>query len=196
MGASYRFELCGRLTRGPRGGLMTASFCCETLLRSGSAVIRDFQIAPLRNGEIVSQRERWDEEWREVGRSHGWELPPLAPWPLRLWGIRYVRAAVAAVRLIRQNELSLSSGCSPSGYDDWLFTRLRGVGADDHVWIDDGMLDSSRKFACVPQPTRPVGRSHAAHPEGAGSANAGSSGSLGRPAKPTRHAGRITDAYP
>jgi hypothetical protein len=51
------------------------------------------------NGKTVSKRERWDEEWREVARSQGRELPPPAPWPLRLWGISYVRAAVASVQL-------------------------------------------------------------------------------------------------
>ena len=26
----------------------------------------------------MGKHEQWDEEWREVGRSHGWELPPPA----------------------------------------------------------------------------------------------------------------------
>ncbi len=76
------------------------------------------------NGEIVSKRERWDEEWQEVGRSHGWELPPPAPWPLRLWGIRYVRAAIASAQLIQQNELWLSLDSSLTGYDDWVIYAI------------------------------------------------------------------------
>jgi hypothetical protein len=68
----------------------------------------------------VSKREEWDEEWREVGRSHGWDLPPPAPWPLRLWGIRYVRAAAASIRMIRHIQRSSSSEFFPTGYDDWV----------------------------------------------------------------------------
>ena len=104
------------------------------------------------NGEIVSKHERWDEEWREVGQSHGWELPPPAPWPLRLWGIRYVRAAVASVQLIRQNQLWLSCKVPPLVMMTGLFMRLRGAGAD-------GLIAGSKmncsivtaSFACVAQ---------------------------------------------
>ena len=31
----------------------------------------------------MGKHERWDEEWREDGRTHGWELPR-PRWPLRL----------------------------------------------------------------------------------------------------------------
>ena len=73
----------------------------------------------------MSQHERWDEEWREVGRSQGWELPPPAPWPLRLWGIRYVRAAVASVQLIRRHkQLGASLDYFPTGYDDWVIYAI------------------------------------------------------------------------
>lgn len=75
------------------------------------------------NGEVVGERQRWDEEWQEVGRSHGWSLPPPAAWPLRLWGIRYVRAAVASVRFIRQNEAWRTEEC-PSTYDDWIIYAI------------------------------------------------------------------------
>lgn len=68
----------------------------------------------------MSKRVGWDNEWREVGQSHGWQLPPPAPWPLRLWGIRYVRAAAASVRLIRRIQRSSSAECFPTGYDDWV----------------------------------------------------------------------------
>jgi hypothetical protein len=105
---------------------MAAPFSCEAyrfLVCVPIRVIHDFQITPP-NGEIVSKHERWDEEWREVGLSHGWELPPPAPWPLRLWGIRYVRAAVASVQLIRQNQLGSSLDCIPTGYDDWVIYAI------------------------------------------------------------------------
>jgi hypothetical protein len=75
------------------------------------------------NGEVVSKRERWDEEWREVGQSHGWRLPPPAPWPLRIWGVRYVRAAVATVQFVRKSELWESEECS-SNYDDWVIYAI------------------------------------------------------------------------
>ena len=71
----------------------------------------------------MSKRAQWDEEWREVGRSHGWSLPPPAWGPLRLWGIRYVRAAIASVRLIRRDKLWQSEG-SPSAYDDWVIYAI------------------------------------------------------------------------
>ncbi len=118
---------------GPRPGADTASpqskrlgSCRLFVLRSfphscllpGSARSTKFSDRP--DGEIVSKHQRWDEEWREVGRRHGWELPPPAPWLLRLRGIRYVRAAVAAVALIRQNHRWSSVDCIPTGYDDWL----------------------------------------------------------------------------
>lgn len=77
-----------------------------------------------RNGEPVGQHEQWDEEWREVGRTHGWELPPAAPWPLRLRGIRYVRAAVASVRLIRRHQRGSSLDCIPTGYSDWVIYAI------------------------------------------------------------------------
>jgi hypothetical protein len=88
------------------------------------AMIHDFQIKLFEKGEIVSKREGWDEEWREVGRSHGWQLPPPAPWPLRLWGIRYVRAAVASARLIRRVQRSSSPECFPTGYGDWVIYAI------------------------------------------------------------------------
>ena len=73
----------------------------------------------------MGKHERWDEEWREVGRTHGWELPPAAPWPLRLRGIRYVRAAVASVQLIRrQRQLGVSLDYFPTGYDDWVIYAI------------------------------------------------------------------------
>jgi hypothetical protein len=101
---------------------MAASFSCEACRVPDSRDPR-FSDHTL-NGEIVSKHERWDEEWRDVGRSHGWELPPPARWPLRLWGIRYVRAAVASVRLIRQNQLGSSLDCIPTGYDDWVIYAI------------------------------------------------------------------------
>ena len=55
---------------------MAASFSCEAcrvLFASPIRVIHDIQITTP-NGDIVSKHQRWDEEWREVGRSHGWEL--------------------------------------------------------------------------------------------------------------------------
>jgi hypothetical protein len=67
----------------------------------------------------VSKRGHWDEEWREVGRSHSWTLPTPAPWPLRQWGIRYVRAAIASARLIRRHQLWRSEA-DASSYDDWV----------------------------------------------------------------------------
>ena len=72
----------------------------------------------------MSKHERWDKEWREVGRSHGWELPTPAPWLLRLWGIRYVRAAMASVQLIQKDQLWLSLDCSRTGYDDWVIYAI------------------------------------------------------------------------
>ena len=73
----------------------------------------------------MGKHERWDEEWREVGRTHGWELPPAAPWALRLQGIRYVRAAVASVQLIRrQRQLGESLDYFPTGYDDWVIYAI------------------------------------------------------------------------
>jgi len=75
-------------------------------------------------GEIVSQREQWDEEWRELGRSRGWELPPPAAWPLRIWGIRYVRAAAASVQFIRKNRDLAALDCFPSDYDDWVIYAI------------------------------------------------------------------------
>jgi hypothetical protein len=67
----------------------------------------------------VSKRGHWDEEWREVGRRHNWTLPPPAPWLLRQWGIRYVRAAIASARLIRRHQLWRSEA-DASSYDDWV----------------------------------------------------------------------------
>src|SRR5208282_2713518 len=117
-----------RATDKGQAGPMAASFSPEAYRVLVVLVIyRDFKDQTLRNGGIVSKRERWDEEWREVGRSHGWKLPPAAPWPLRLWGIRYVRAPVASARLIQQNQLWLSLGCFPSSYDDWvIYAIVRG----------------------------------------------------------------------
>lgn len=34
-----------------------------------------------------------DRVWREHGEREGWTLPFVAPWPLRLPGIRIIRAA-------------------------------------------------------------------------------------------------------
>ena len=104
-----------------------AYFCpgkLAALLVPEFAMIYDFQIKLFEKGEIVSKREGWDDEWREVGRSHGWQLPPPAPWPLRLWGIRYVRAAVASARLIRRVQRSSSPECFPTGYDDWVIYAI------------------------------------------------------------------------
>lgn len=67
----------------------------------------------------MSKRSQWDEEWKEVGRRHGWILPPPAPWPLRLWGVRYIRAAVASARYIKKNKLWEYQDF-PSTYDDWV----------------------------------------------------------------------------
>jgi hypothetical protein len=74
----------------------------------GVALITVFKSQMFRKQRIVNERERWDEEWREVGRRNGWQLPPPVTWPLRIWGIRYVRAAAASVRLIRQIQRSSS----------------------------------------------------------------------------------------
>ena len=74
----------------------------------------------------MSDRDLWDEEWRQVGRRNGWELPPPAPWPLRLWGIRYIRAAIATARLIQREKLWLVV-YAPTGYDDWkIYAISRG----------------------------------------------------------------------
>lgn len=75
-------------------------------------------------GEFVSERERWDEEWREAGRSRGWELPRPAAWPLRLWGVRYVRAAAASARLIRKHRDWSPPEAFPSDYDDWVIYAI------------------------------------------------------------------------
>ena len=59
-----------------------AYFCpgkLAALLVPEFAMIHDFQIKLFEKGEIVSKREGWDEEWREVGRSHSWQLPPPCP---------------------------------------------------------------------------------------------------------------------
>lgn len=58
-----------------------------------------------------------------MGRSCGWTLPPAAPRLLRLWGVRYVRAAIASARLIQQNELWRFEEC-PSNYDDWVIYAI------------------------------------------------------------------------
>ncbi len=72
----------------------------------------------------MGAREQWDEEWRRVGRIEGWRLPTPAPWPLRLWGVRYVRAAVASARLIQRHELwrhELRHAAEASStYEDWV----------------------------------------------------------------------------
>jgi hypothetical protein len=67
----------------------------------------------------VSAPGHWDEEWRALGKSQNWTLPPSAPWPLRQWGIRYVRAAILSARVIQRHQL-WKGETEASSHDDWV----------------------------------------------------------------------------
>jgi len=97
--------------------MMQASTCSKLSLASAD-------LAPAAETQLSANgtRDRWDQEWRDLGQFHGWQMPRPAPWLFRLWGIRYLRAAVASVRLISKDPLVLSVGCS--GYDDWVIYAI------------------------------------------------------------------------
>ena len=64
-----------------------------------------------------------EQAWCEDRQRHGWVLPPKAAWPLRLPGIRYVRALIANIRTHRQADAWASIGIGlqgPAPYDRWV----------------------------------------------------------------------------
>lgn len=48
-------------------------------------------------GEMRQAQE--DLAWQRDGDAHEWVLPPKAAWPLRLWGVRFIRAMVLDYRV-------------------------------------------------------------------------------------------------
>lgn len=47
--------------------------------------------------ELIQEDE--DRAWRKDGEANGWTLPPKAAWPLRLWGVRFIRAMILDYRV-------------------------------------------------------------------------------------------------
>ena len=65
--------------------------------------------------------------WLHDAQEFGWKLPPPAPWWLRLWGVRHIRALGCAYRVARHQAIWGALGLLSSGYDEWvLFAIARG----------------------------------------------------------------------
>lgn len=68
-----------------------------------------------------------DKLWQADKKRNGWVLPQPAAWPLRLWGIRNVRAFVLAVRADRHARQWKAMGIGFGGiqqYDLWVIYAI------------------------------------------------------------------------
>lgn len=61
-----------------------------------------------------------DRRWLEDGQRREWTLPPAAPWYLRAWLVRHVRAFVVAWRIDTWDRAWREVGLIPTGYDQWV----------------------------------------------------------------------------
>lgn len=55
---------------------------------------------------------QWDQDaaWRKDAERNGWTLPPKAVWPLRLPGVRFIRAAWMDYRVSKASSQWASVG--------------------------------------------------------------------------------------
>lgn len=68
------------------------------------------------------------EKWQRDGEELKWSLPPQAAWPLRVWGIRHVRAVWNAWMVERHYRAFEELGLVRTGYDEWvLYAIARGL---------------------------------------------------------------------
>jgi hypothetical protein len=61
-----------------------------------------------------------DQLWREDGERRGWRLPPPAPWPMRLPGVRHLRAVWMTFWIEQHYRYGLGSIGIRTGYDEWV----------------------------------------------------------------------------
>jgi len=71
-----------------------------------------------------------DNLWHEEAQENGWTLGSIAPWPMRLPVIRWVRFVVMSIAVHRHASQWASVGIGiggPNGYDRWrLWAIYRG----------------------------------------------------------------------
>ena len=67
-----------------------------------------------------------DKRWRKDRDELGWVLPPPAAWPLRLWGVRHIRALYGAVQCERHYTMGFGAFGFRSGYDEWVIYAISG----------------------------------------------------------------------
>jgi hypothetical protein len=69
-----------------------------------------------------------DIEWRDTGIRNGWKLPFIAPWPMRLPGVRHLRAMYAYWQIERHYSIIQPMGLIRTGYDEWVVWAIaRGI---------------------------------------------------------------------
>lgn len=71
-----------------------------------------------------------EKRWREDQMEHGFVLPPPAPWPLHVWGIRHIRFWWNVFQVERHASAWASVGIGiggPNIWDRWvLYAIYRG----------------------------------------------------------------------
>jgi hypothetical protein len=55
------------------------------------------------------------EHWTQDGNQNGWKTPPKAIWPLRIWGVRHIRAV--------RYDLSINPQHA-AGYGEWVLYAI------------------------------------------------------------------------
>lgn len=77
---------------------------------------------------VVDTKMKSEERWKADKVRYGWELPPPAAWPLRLWGIRHFRAGFVQGMAERWAESWNRAGIGFGGisqYDLWVIYAIK-----------------------------------------------------------------------